>query len=163
MLVAIQTKRLIASASDRLSHSRAFAVRKSEELRHRIARGGGAASHRAIPRLPKDDPLNRPKIWATVRSYLGVELADAHAALTPPPRASRPDSHTPATRQRSRLGTTTNRHLECRRSLHAVELVEPLGVVLSHTARRATSPSRSATVTVSAEWRFRYSGEGTGS
>jgi DNA-binding transcriptional MerR regulator len=59
---------------------RALAVRKSEELTHRIARE--EAARQAIEHslvCPKDDLLDCPNFWATVKQVVtGVELADAH-------------------------------------------------------------------------------------
>jgi MerR family redox-sensitive transcriptional activator SoxR len=76
-----ETKGLIASDKHSPVAWRALAVRKSEELRHRIARD--EAARQAIEHslvCPHDDLLGCPKFWATVKGVLaGVELADAHA------------------------------------------------------------------------------------
>ena len=76
-----ETKRLIASRKRSPVAWRALAVRKSEELRHRIARE--EAARQAIEHslvCPKEDFLNCPNFWATVNGVLsGVELAEAHS------------------------------------------------------------------------------------
>jgi DNA-binding transcriptional MerR regulator len=77
-----ETKRLVASRKRSPVAWRALAVRKSEELRDRIARE--EAARQAIEHAlacPKDDILDCPNFWATVQGVLtGVELADAHAS-----------------------------------------------------------------------------------
>jgi|HubBroStandDraft_2_1064218.scaffolds.fasta_scaffold191581_2 DNA-binding transcriptional MerR regulator len=76
-----ETKRLIASRKRSPVAWRALAVRKSEELRHRIAMEEAARQaieHSLI--CPKDDLLDCTNFWATVNGVLsGVELAEAHA------------------------------------------------------------------------------------
>lgn len=76
-----EAKRLIASRKRSPVAWRALAVRKSEELRHRIARE--EAARQAIEHslvCPEDHFLDCPKFWATVNGVLaGVELADAHS------------------------------------------------------------------------------------
>jgi DNA-binding transcriptional MerR regulator len=76
-----ETKRLIASRKRSPVAWRALAVRKSEELAHRIARE--EAARQAIEHslvCPKDDLLDCPNFWATVKGVLsGVELAEAHS------------------------------------------------------------------------------------
>jgi MerR family redox-sensitive transcriptional activator SoxR len=76
-----EAKRLIASRKRSPDAWRALAVRKSEELRHRIMREEAArqALQHALV-CPKEDFLDCPNFWTTVRGVLaGVELADAHA------------------------------------------------------------------------------------
>jgi MerR family copper efflux transcriptional regulator len=77
-----ETRRLIASRKRSPVAWRALAVRKSEDLRHRIARD--EAARQAIEHAlacPKDDLLECPNFWATVKGVLsGVELAEAHAS-----------------------------------------------------------------------------------
>lgn len=81
-----ETKRLIASRRRSPVAWRALAVRKSEELRRRIARE--EAARQAIEHslgCPKDDILDCPTFWATVRGVLaGGELTDAHAGAHSP-------------------------------------------------------------------------------
>jgi DNA-binding transcriptional MerR regulator len=76
-----ETKRLIASRKRSPVAWRALAVRKSEELRHRIEREEAARQvieHSLV--CPKDHFLDCPNFWATVKGVLsGVELADAHS------------------------------------------------------------------------------------
>jgi DNA-binding transcriptional MerR regulator len=76
-----ETNRFIASHERSPSAWRALAVRKSEELRQRIARE--EAARQAIEHslvCPKDDLLDCPNFWATVNGVLsGVELAEAHS------------------------------------------------------------------------------------
>jgi DNA-binding transcriptional MerR regulator len=73
--------KLIASRERSPDTWRALARRKSEELRHRIARE--EAARQAIEHAlvcPKDDIFDCPNFWATVNHVLaGFELADAHA------------------------------------------------------------------------------------
>jgi DNA-binding transcriptional MerR regulator len=73
--------KLVASRKRSPDAWRALALRKSEELRHRIARE--EAARQAIEHAlvcPKEDILDCPNFWATVKAVLtGVELADAHA------------------------------------------------------------------------------------
>jgi DNA-binding transcriptional MerR regulator len=77
-----EAKRLIASRKRSPVVSRALAVRKSEELRHRIVRE--QAAQQAIEHFlvcPKDNFLECPNFSATVKGVLsGVELAEAHAS-----------------------------------------------------------------------------------
>jgi DNA-binding transcriptional MerR regulator len=77
-----ETKRLIGSRKRSPVAWRALAVRKSEELRHRIARE--EAARQAIEHslvCPKGDLLACPNFWATVNGVLsGVELAEAHSS-----------------------------------------------------------------------------------
>jgi DNA-binding transcriptional MerR regulator len=73
--------KLMASRKRSPAAWRALAVRKSEELRHRIAREEAArqAIEHAIV-CPKEDILDCPNFWAGVKAVLtGVELGDAHA------------------------------------------------------------------------------------
>jgi DNA-binding transcriptional MerR regulator len=76
-----ETKRLIASRKRSPVAWRALAGRKSEELRHRIAKKKAAREaieHSLV--CPKDDILDCPNFWATVKGVLsGVELAGAHS------------------------------------------------------------------------------------
>ena len=76
-----ETKRLIASRKRSPVAWRALAVRKSEELRHRIARE--EAARQAIEHslvCPEDDLFDCPNFWASVKGVLsGVELASAHS------------------------------------------------------------------------------------
>jgi len=76
-----ETKRLLASRKRSPDTWRALSLRKSEELRHRIERD--EAARQAIEHslvCPKDDLLDCPNFWATVKGVLsGVELADAHS------------------------------------------------------------------------------------
>jgi MerR family redox-sensitive transcriptional activator SoxR len=78
-----EIRRLIASRKRSPVSWRTLAVRKSEELRQRIARDEAAL--RAIDHslvCPKDDFLHCPNFWTTVNGFLsGVELADAHAIV----------------------------------------------------------------------------------
>ena len=78
-----ETKRVVASRKRSPGAWRALAVRKSEELRHRIARE--VAARQAIEHAlvcPKEHIFDCPKFWATVHGVLtGVELADAHASV----------------------------------------------------------------------------------
>ena len=96
-----EAKRLIAWRKRSPVAWRALAVRKSQELQHRIARE--EAARQAIEHslvCPKDDPLGCPNFWATVREVLsGVELAEAHSGVhdsaggkpvLPGPRAAAP-------------------------------------------------------------------------
>jgi DNA-binding transcriptional MerR regulator len=77
-----EAKDLLVSRSRSPVAWRSLAARKSEELRHRIARE--EAARQAIEHslvCPKDDFLDCPNFWATVKGVLaGVELADAHSA-----------------------------------------------------------------------------------
>ena len=77
-----ETKRLVASRKRSPVAWRELAVRKSEELGRRIARE--EAARQAIEHAlvcPKQDILDCPKFWATVKGVLtGLELADAHAS-----------------------------------------------------------------------------------
>jgi DNA-binding transcriptional MerR regulator len=77
-----ETKRLLASRNRSPVAWRALAVRKSEELQHRIERE--VAARQAIEHslgCPHDNFLDCPTFWATVRGFLsGVELADAHSS-----------------------------------------------------------------------------------
>jgi DNA-binding transcriptional MerR regulator len=77
-----ETKLLIAPRKRSPVAWRALAVRKTDELRHRIARE--TAAREAIEHslvCPKDDLLDCPNFWATVKGVLsGVELADAHSS-----------------------------------------------------------------------------------
>jgi MerR family redox-sensitive transcriptional activator SoxR len=77
-----EAKCLIASRKRSPVAWRALAVRKSEELGHRIARDEAARQALEHSLLcPKDDLLGCPKFRATVKGVLaGVELADAHAS-----------------------------------------------------------------------------------
>jgi DNA-binding transcriptional MerR regulator len=76
-----ETKRLISSRKRSPAAWHALAVRKSDELRRRIARE--EAARQAIEHslvCPKDDFLDCPRFWATVKGVLsGVELAEAHS------------------------------------------------------------------------------------
>lgn len=76
-----ETKRLIASRKRSPAAWRALAVRKSEELRQRIVRE--EAARQAIEHslvCPKDDFLDCPHFWATVKGVLsGIGLAEAHS------------------------------------------------------------------------------------
>jgi DNA-binding transcriptional MerR regulator len=78
-----ETKRLVASRTRSPVAWRELAVRKSEELRRRIA--SEEAARQAIEHAlvcPKKDILDCPNFWATVQGVLtGVELADAHASV----------------------------------------------------------------------------------
>lgn len=68
-----ETKRLTASRERSPVAWRALAVRKSEELRHRIARE--EAAQQAIEHAlvcPKDDLLDCPSFWATVHGVLSA-------------------------------------------------------------------------------------------
>jgi DNA-binding transcriptional MerR regulator len=77
-----ETKRLLGSRRRSPDAWRALAVRKSEDLRHRIARE--EAARQAIEHslvCPAKDVLDCPTFWATVSHVLaGVDLADAHSA-----------------------------------------------------------------------------------
>jgi MerR family redox-sensitive transcriptional activator SoxR len=78
-----EAKRLIASRKRSPVAWRALAVRKSDELRQRIAREEAAreAIEHALE-CPEDDPLACPNFWATVKGVLaGAELADAHSGM----------------------------------------------------------------------------------
>ena len=75
-----EAKRLIVSRKRSPVAWRALAARKSEDLRHRIAREEAAlqAIEHSLD-CPKDVPLDCPNFWATVEGFLaGVELAEAH-------------------------------------------------------------------------------------
>ena len=76
-----ETKRLTASRKRSPVAWRALAVRKSDELWHRIQRE--EAARQAIEHslvCPEDDFLDCPTFWATLKGVLsGVELADAHS------------------------------------------------------------------------------------
>lgn len=76
-----ETKRLIASRKRSPVAWRGLAIRKSEELRHRIARE--EAARQAIQHsldCPKDELLDCPNFWAAVKGSLaGVEPAEAHS------------------------------------------------------------------------------------
>lgn len=76
-----ETKHFIASRKRPLVAWRAVAVRKSEELRHRIAKDGAAREaieHSLV--CPKDDLFDCPNFWATVNAVLsGVDLTVAHS------------------------------------------------------------------------------------
>jgi DNA-binding transcriptional MerR regulator len=78
-----ETKRLVASRKRSPSAWRALAVRKSEELRHRIARE--EAARQAIEHAlvcPKEDIVDCPNFRATVQELItGTGLADAHASV----------------------------------------------------------------------------------
>jgi DNA-binding transcriptional MerR regulator len=78
-----EIKRLIASRKRSPVSWRTLAVRKSEELRQRIARDEAALQaidHSLV--CPKDDFLECPNFWTTVNEFLsGVALADAHAVV----------------------------------------------------------------------------------
>jgi DNA-binding transcriptional MerR regulator len=75
--------KLIATRGRSPDAWRALAVRKSEELRQRIARE--EAARQAIEHslvCPKEDILDCPNFWATVRRVLaGYELEDAHLGV----------------------------------------------------------------------------------
>jgi DNA-binding transcriptional MerR regulator len=76
-----EAKRLIASPNRSPDAWRALAVRKSEELRHRIMREEAArqALEHALV-CPNENFLDCPNFWTIVRGVLaGDELADAHA------------------------------------------------------------------------------------
>lgn len=76
-----ETKRLITSRKRSPHAWRTLAVRKSEELRHRIAREDAArlALEHSLA-CPEDDPLDCHNFSAVVAQVLaGVELADAHS------------------------------------------------------------------------------------
>lgn len=74
-----EARRLIASRKRSPVAWRALAVRKSEELRHSIARE--EAARQAIEHAlncPKDDVRDCPNFWATIEGMrAGVPLADA--------------------------------------------------------------------------------------
>jgi DNA-binding transcriptional MerR regulator len=76
-----ETKRLIASRKRSPVAWRGLAVRKSEELLHRIANEEAARQvieHALV--CPKDDLLDCPNFWATLKGVqTGVELAGAHS------------------------------------------------------------------------------------
>ena len=76
-----ETKRFIASRKRSPVAWRVLAVRKSQELRNRIARD--EAARQAIEHslvCPEDDLLGCPNFWAAVNGVLaGVELAGAHS------------------------------------------------------------------------------------
>jgi DNA-binding transcriptional MerR regulator len=76
-----EAKHLITSRTRSPDAWRALAVRKSEELRLRIARE--EAARQAIEHslvCPQVDILDCPNFWATVNQVrAGVELADAHS------------------------------------------------------------------------------------
>jgi DNA-binding transcriptional MerR regulator len=77
-----ETKRLVSSRKRSPVAWRELAVRKSEDLRRRIATDETArqAIEHALA-CPKDDILDCPNFWATVQGVVtGVELADAHAS-----------------------------------------------------------------------------------
>jgi len=78
-----ETKQLIASRKRSPVAWRALVVRKSAELRQRIVReevARQAIEHCLV--CPKDDLLDCPNFWATLKSVLsGVELAEAHSAV----------------------------------------------------------------------------------
>lgn len=78
-----ETKRLLASRKRSPSAWRTLAVRKSDELRHRIAKEDAARQaldHALV--CPEADFLDCPNFWGTVRAVLtGDELADAHASV----------------------------------------------------------------------------------
>lgn len=76
-----EAKRILASRKRPAGAWRSLAVRKSDELRQRIARDEAAlqALEHALA-CPKDDLLACPNFWSTVQGVLdGAELADAHA------------------------------------------------------------------------------------
>jgi DNA-binding transcriptional MerR regulator len=77
-----EAKRLLASRKRSPVAWRALAARKSDELRHRIARE--EAARQVIEHslsCPKDNLLDCPNFWTTVKGVLsGAALADAHAA-----------------------------------------------------------------------------------
>jgi DNA-binding transcriptional MerR regulator len=78
-----ETRRLVGSRKRSPGAWRVLALRKSEELRHRIMREQAArqALEHALV-CPKEDFLDCPNFWTTVRGVLaGVELADAHASV----------------------------------------------------------------------------------
>jgi MerR family redox-sensitive transcriptional activator SoxR len=76
-----ETKHLIASRKRSPVAWRALALRKSEELRHRMARDDAARQaieHSLV--CPKDDLFDCPNFWSTVQGVLsGDELTQAHA------------------------------------------------------------------------------------
>jgi DNA-binding transcriptional MerR regulator len=76
-----ETRRLITSRKRSPVAWRALAVRKSEELRHRIEREEAAQQvieHSLV--CPKDNFFDCANFWATVKGVLaGAELADAHS------------------------------------------------------------------------------------
>jgi len=78
-----ETKRITASRKRSPAIWRALAVRKSEELRQRIARE--EAARQAIEHslvCPKDDLLACPNFWAAVEGVLsGLELSEAHSGV----------------------------------------------------------------------------------
>ena len=81
-----ETKRFVASRKRSPVAWRALAVRKSEELQQRIRRD--EAARQAIEHslvCPKDDVLDCPNFWATVKGVLsGVVLAEAHSSAHDP-------------------------------------------------------------------------------
>jgi len=83
-----EVKRLIASRKRSPVAWRALAVRKSAELRHRIARE--EAARQAIEHslvCPEDDLFDCPNFWATVNGVRsGVELAYAHSGAHGSPK-----------------------------------------------------------------------------
>jgi DNA-binding transcriptional MerR regulator len=78
-----ETKRLMDSRKRAPVAWRALAVRKSEELRHRIEKDEAALhaiEHSLVCR--KTDLFDCPNFWATVKGVLaGIELADAHSGV----------------------------------------------------------------------------------
>jgi hypothetical protein len=96
-----EAKRLIASRKRSPVAWRTLAVRKSEELQHRIARE--EAARQAIEHslvCPEDHFLDCPNFWATVKGVLaGVELADAHSG-----------AHATAATPRTTNTRTSDRH-----------------------------------------------------
>jgi MerR family redox-sensitive transcriptional activator SoxR len=76
-----ETKRLIASRRRSPVAWRALVVRKSEELRQRIAKEEAARQaieHSLVCR--KEDLFDCPRFWATVTGFQsGIELAEAHS------------------------------------------------------------------------------------
>ncbi len=77
-----ETKRVIASSERSPVGRRELAARKSEELRHRIARD--QAARQAIEHslvCPRDDLLDCPNFRATMKGVLsGADLAEAHSS-----------------------------------------------------------------------------------
>ena len=99
-----ETKHLTSSRKRSPVAWRALAVRKSEELRHRIAKE--EAARQAIEHslvCPKDDFRDCPIFWATVNGVLsGLELAEAHSgahhSVSRPPADVARQTSPPATR-----------------------------------------------------------------
>jgi DNA-binding transcriptional MerR regulator len=76
-----EARRLLASRRRSPVAWRSLAVRKAEQLRHRIAREQAAQQvieHALV--CPEDHFLNCPNFWEGVKGFLaGEELADAHS------------------------------------------------------------------------------------